>query len=78
MANHMTPEGRAQASAEALIGSFNSNDRDDVATIKAAAKYLIVAIHTAETKSPRRVAIACTHIEEAAMMAVKAIFAEDA
>jgi len=62
----MTPEG--------YIGSFNSNDREDIAEIKQKAKDLILAIQRLENSDNRRKAIAITHIEEATMMAVKSIF----
>jgi len=58
------------------IGSFNSNDRGDVADIKIAAANLIDLINDAGI-DPRRNAIACTHVEEAAMMAVKSIFSKE-
>ena len=62
--------------AEAIIGSFNPNDSQDVAAIKGAAKGLLEVI---EMTCPigRRKAIAITHIEEAAMMAVKSLFAHE-
>jgi len=62
----MTPEG--------YIGSFNPNDNDYVAEIKVKAKEFIASIQQLENTDSRRKAIAITHIEEAAMMAVKSIF----
>ena len=60
--------------AEDYIGSYNPNDRDDVTAIKDHAKALIKVIQEVDTKDHRRIAIACTHIEEAAMMAVKSLY----
>ena len=59
--------------AENLIGDFNPNERKDVASIKQAAKDFVMAIER-QCPDPRRKAIAFTHIEEAAMMAVKGLF----
>ena len=58
------------------IGDYNSNDREDVATIKNVAIRFIDLINV-HGKDKRRNAIACTKIEEAAMMAVKSIFTEE-
>ena len=65
----MTPEEKS----EELIGSFNSNDRQDIAAIKYAAKALVEVV---EQSCPdgRRKAIAMTHIEQATMIAVKSLF----
>jgi len=63
-----------QMTPEDYIGSFNSNDRDDVDEIKQKAKSLILAIQRLDNTDNRRKAIAYTHIEEATMMAVKSIF----
>jgi len=59
--------------AESLIGSYNANDRGDVAAIKSAAKAFAHAV-LKNCPDGRRKAIALTHIEEAAMIAVKGIF----
>ena len=61
--------------SEELIGSFNPNDLGTVADIKSAAKTLIDTIMV-HTPAGRRQAIALTHTEEAAMMAVKSLFEE--
>ena len=55
------------------IGEFNPDGREDVEAIKKAAITLIDEIMN-RTRLGRRRAIAITHIEEAAMMAVKSIF----
>lgn len=56
-----------------LIGTFNNESRDDVALIKQKAAEFIDIINI-YGQDRRRNAIACTHIEEAAMMAVKSVF----
>lgn len=56
------------------IGDFNNEDRADITVLKSCAVELINHINTFG-KDKRRNAIACTHVEEAAMMAVKSIFA---
>jgi len=60
-------------SPEEVIGSFNPNDRDDVALVKQKAKDFLQVLND-QVPEGRRKAIAVTHIEEAAMMAVKAIY----
>jgi hypothetical protein len=70
----LAPAKAAERAAEQYIGSFNPNDRDDVAQIKTQAKDLIVTIHMLDTVDHRRRAMACTHIEQGAMMAVKSLF----
>ncbi len=59
--------------AEELIGSFNPSDRQDVAAIKYAAKSMVNVIEI-NVPDGRRKSIALTHIEDAAMMAVKALY----
>lgn len=59
--------------AEKLIGDFNPNDRQDVAALKHAAKAFVNVVYNSCPNGRRR-AIALTHIEEAAMMAVKSLY----
>ena len=59
---------------EDYIGSFNSNDKEEIDAIKNAAKHMIELIQALPNEDHRRKAIAYTHIEEATMMAVKSIF----
>lgn len=56
-----------------VIGTFNNEDRAPVDEIKATAAMLVdlVQLHG---QNPRHNAIAITHIETAAMFAVKSIF----
>lgn len=61
-------------SPEDYIGSFNSNDAPEIHQLKDTAKLLIGLIQDLPNEDNRRKAIACSHIEEAAMMAVKSIF----
>ena len=60
--------------AEYYIGSFNPSDNQKVADIKADAKNLIDVIQT-HCPYGRRSSAACTQIEQAAMIAVKSLFA---
>ena len=62
----MTPED--------YIGHFNPDDNASVSDLKNAAKAYIRIIQSLPTFDNRRKAIACTKIEEAAMMAVKSIY----
>ncbi len=62
--------------AENMIGSHNPSDSQDVAAIKKAAKGMIEVI-LMSCPSGRRKSIALNHIEEAAMMAVKSLFASE-
>ena len=55
------------------IGKFNPDGRDDVEIIKQSAVRFINEI-IKYSPSGRRRAIAITHVEEAAMMAVKSLF----
>ena len=61
------------------IGTYKprrGSHADDVGAVKSASVSLINAInHFGNDK--RRNAIACTHVEEASMMAVKSIFSGD-
>ena len=59
---------------EDYIGTFNPNDREDVAAVKAAATVLIDTIQGLENGDGRRKAHACTQVEAAAMFAVKSIY----
>ena len=59
---------------EQVIGSFNPNDDATINAIKVTAKQMIKLIQDLPNDDGRRKAIAITHIEEAAMMAVKSIF----
>lgn len=68
----MTKKG--ERSGVDYIGTFNNEARADVYVIKGCAAELINHINH-YGKDKRRNAIACTHVEEAAMMAVKSIFA---
>lgn len=67
---------RPAMTGQDYIGQFNPNDREDIHDIKAAATVLIEVINI-RCPPGRRTAIACTHIEEAAMMAVKSLFEEE-
>jgi hypothetical protein len=58
------------------IGTFNNEDRDDVAEIKRCAAQLIDHINNFGANK-RRASIACTHVETAVMFAVKSIFTEE-
>lgn len=60
-------------SGEELIGTFNNESRDDVALIKQRTAELVDMVNV-YGQDRRRNAIACTHLEEAAIMAVKSIF----
>ena len=60
--------------ADKYIGSFDPDDRDDVKRIKGCAKMLVEIISELETKDIRRKSIAITHVEEAAMMAIKSLY----
>ena len=60
--------------AEDIIGSFNTNDREDVSEIKDAAKQMI-AVVVRNCPEGRRRSKAVTEIETAAMYAVKSLFA---
>lgn len=66
-------QDRRPMSGVDYIGTFNNEAREDVAEVKEAAATLIDMIQL-YGHDPRRNAIATTHIEEAAMMAVKSIF----
>lgn len=59
--------------SEYYVGNFNSDDRDDVASIKITAKTFIDAMQE-HCPPGRRLSAACTHVEEAAMLAVKSLF----
>jgi len=59
------------------IGDFNPNDTSEVAMIKGTAKRFVQIVQDLENTDGRRKAIAITHIEEAAMMAVKSVFTEE-
>ncbi len=56
------------------IGTYNPNDLDEIKEVKLQAILLIDVINGLDNTDRRRKAVACTHIEEAAMMAVKSIF----
>lgn len=56
-----------------LIGVFNNESREDVALIKQKAAEFVDIIN-AYGQDKRRNVIANTHIEQAAMMAVKSVF----
>ncbi len=55
------------------VGDFNPDDRHDVKTIKETARAFIRAVEE-QCPDGRRKSAAFTHIEEAAMMAVKSLF----
>jgi hypothetical protein len=67
-------EDGAPTPGEMYIGTFNPQERQDVALLKQKAAELIDIIFYLPSKDGRRKSIAITHIEEAAMMAVKALF----
>lgn len=67
----MTPEGNPEGID--IIGTFNNEKREDVALIKQKHAELIDMIN-AYGQNKRRNAIAVTHLEQSAMMAVKSIF----
>lgn len=56
-----------------VIGTFNNEGRTEVDELKAAASAFIDLINKVG-KDPRRNAIAVTHVETAAMFAVKSLF----
>ena len=60
--------------AEYYIGDFNPTDSEAVSEIKANAKVLITTIQRFCPEG-RRQSAACTQIEQAAMIAVKSLFA---
>lgn len=62
----MTPED--------YIGSYNSNDKPEIDAIKQSAKHMIKLIQDLPNEDHRRKAMACSHIEEATMIAIKSIF----
>lgn len=59
---------------EEYIGSFNPNDDPNITKTKQLAKDLIAHFQQLPGGDKRRTAIACTKIEEAAMMATKGMF----
>ena len=59
------------------IGTVTHETRADVSVIKSCAAELINHINN-YGQDKRRNAIACTHVEEAAMMAVRSLFVEEA
>ena len=70
-----------EAFAEALIitpenyiGDFNQNDLPEIDSIKKLSKELIDKIQKLENNDYRRKGLACDHIEQATMLAVKSIF----
>jgi len=67
----MTPEGNPEGVD--IIGTFNNEKRDDVALIKQKHAELVDMINV-YGQDKRRNAIAITHLEQSAMMAVKSIF----
>lgn len=62
--------------SEKVIGSFNPSDSDVVTNIKTSAKALIEDIDQA-CPDGRRKTVAITQVEQAAMMAVKSLFADE-
>ena len=64
---------RPTTTGEAIIGTFNPDDRPDVAEIKKAAIDFIDMLNITCPQG-RRQHIAITHVEQAAMMAVKSLF----
>ena len=58
--------------AEYYIGTFNPTDSGEVDSIKQNAKQMIITIQNTCPPGRRRSA-ACTHVEEAAMLAVKSL-----
>ncbi len=58
---------------EYYIGSYNPNDNETIATTKELAKGLIDHIINTDGDR-RRIAMACSKIEEAAMLAVKSLY----
>lgn len=60
--------------ADYYIGDFNPTDSEAVSKIKANSKILIVAMQE-HCPPGRRLSAACTHVETAAMLAVKSLFA---
>ena len=59
-----------------IIGAFNNEKRDDVKNIKQTAAELVDMIND-YGKNKRHNAIAVTHVETAAMFAVKSLFTPD-
>ena len=59
---------------EEVIGSFNPNEKAEINAIKVTAKQMIKLIQDLPNEDNRRKAIAVTHIETAAMFAVKSIY----
>jgi len=59
---------------EEVIGSFNPNEKAEINAIKVTAKQMIKLIQDLPNEDNRRKAIAITHIETAAMFAVKSIY----
>ena len=59
---------------EEVIGSFNPNEKAEINAIKVTAKQMIKLIQELPNEDNRRKAIAITHIETAAMFAVKSIY----
>jgi len=59
---------------EEAIGSFNPNEKAEINAIKVTAKQMIKLIQELPNEDNRRKAIAITHIETAAMFAVKSIY----
>ena len=67
----MTPEDNPTGTD--IIGSFNNEAREDVALVKHKYAELVDMVNV-YGQSKRRNAIAITHLEQSAMMAVKSIF----
>ena len=62
---------------EGVIGTFNNNDLKSVAEIKCTAARLVDQI-LEHGQNGRHNSIAITHVETAAMFAVKSVFTPDA
>ena len=71
--SNLSPQIRPMSGID-YVGTFNNEAREDVAELKKMAAELIDLVQL-YGHDARRNAIATTHIEEAAMMAVKSIFA---
>ena len=69
----MSENKTSQSKGELIIGDVNPSDHPSIVSIKITAANLINVIDD-EIPDGRRKSVAITHIEQASMMAVKALF----